>query len=90
MTSIVSDAELLLKFDGMYSGDDGDVRMYSAKVVRPKRAKKCPGNFAGALHDVVANTRGVTERALIDGEWCSCYTCEECILAWAKRGRGLL
>lgn len=83
----ISDSELLQQFNGMYAGDDGDVRMYSAKVVRPTKGKKCPGNFAEALHDVAAKTRGVVERALIDGKWRSCYTCEDCIITWAKKER---
>ena len=84
----LADVELLRQFDGMYDDCDAEVRLHSKKVVIPRKARKCPGNFLEGLHDVASGKRGIVERALVDGQWRSCYTCEDCIMAWAKE-RGI-
>jgi hypothetical protein len=77
--------DLLEGFQGMYSDGDADVRCYSQKVVKTRKAQKCPGMFLEALHDIPAGTTAVVERALLDGKWCSCYTCAACIEKFAER-----
>jgi hypothetical protein len=80
-------SDLLDNFEGMYSDGDTDVRCYSRRIVRIRKAQKCPGNFLEALHDIPAGTEAVVERAIIDGKWATCYTCADCVTKWnLKRG----
>jgi hypothetical protein len=80
--------DLLEYFEGMYSDGDADVRQYSRRVVKTRKAHKCPGNFLEALHDIPAGTTAVVETAIVDGKWGSCYTCADCVEKW-KKERGL-
>jgi hypothetical protein len=78
----MTDEALLELFDGMYGGDEG-VEQLSVKVVKTRIPHKCPGTFIG-LHDVPARSRMVMEKAIVDGEWRTCHTCEDCVVNFAK------
>ena len=90
MSKEISDTKLLAMFDGMYSGDkDGSgVEQLTVKVVRTKKSHDCPGMFAGQLHTIPIGSRAIREHALVDGAWRSCWTCERCILRYAKEYGG--
>ena len=75
-------SDLLYAFEGMYSDAYGDVREYSTKVVKTRKPHKCPGYWREEQHEIPAGTTAVVERAIMDGKWVSCYTCEACILKW--------
>lgn len=76
--------DLLQNFEGMYTDSDTDIRCYTTAVVRTRTPHQCPGNFKEALHSIPVGSRAVVERALVEGKWSTCYTCEECILQWNK------
>lgn len=78
-------SDLLEGFKGMYSDGDADVRCYSRRVVVTRRPHKCPGMFLEALHDIPVETTAVVERAIVDGEWGTCYTCAGCIESWDSK-----
>lgn len=84
---MISDADLVREFEGMYDERDGDVRQYAVKVVTTRVPHKCPGYFLEALHDVPAKSRMVMESAIVDGKWSRCYTCEFCVTEWARKNR---
>lgn len=80
--------DLLTDFEGMYSDGDADVRQYSRRVVRTRSVHSCPGFFLEALHNIPAGTLAVVERAIVDGKWCSCWTCADCINRWKRERLG--
>jgi hypothetical protein len=65
----------------LYGGDrDTEINYRSCKAVKIRRSQRC----SGAYHDEDSRnfppgTVMIVERALVDGQWCSCYTCENCI-----------
>jgi hypothetical protein len=79
---MMESSELLDSFEGMYSDGDADIRCYTRRVVTTRRPHLCPGYFLEALHDIPTETVAVVERALVDGKWCSSYTCANCISNW--------
>lgn len=81
----IADARLLSLFEGMYSEGKGggDIYRLTARVVRTRKAHNCPGNFSGDAHPIPVGGRAVREHALVDGAWCTCWTCEKCIIAYA-------
>lgn len=90
----MTDAQMLKTYwdiEGwLYGGDrDTEVNYRRADVVRVRFPQLCSGAYhKDSLHEsqplgkreMPAGTRMVCERAVVDGDWCSCYTCEGCIV----------
>jgi hypothetical protein len=81
---VIDKAHLLEYFEGMYTDSDTDIRRYTVSVVKTRSEHNCPGNFTDKLHPIPIGTIAVVERAIVEGEWASSYTCENCVLAWRK------
>lgn len=66
----------------LYGGDKEapDIRCHSASAVVVRYPQKCCSPYHGLRPKrFPAGTLMVAERAVIDGSWRTCYTCEGCI-----------
>jgi hypothetical protein len=82
-----------MKSDGFYlrwheafwdGAGDATVECRSVKLVITRKPHLCAGcnHFKGKEHP--AGTRMVMDRAKVDGDFGTAYTCLPCIEAWAK------
>jgi hypothetical protein len=72
--------ERILEFDPY--ADECEVKYQTIKIVKTRKEQKCmgvPGVDGLDLHPIPAGTRARHEKAMIDGEWGSYYTCIDCI-----------
>jgi hypothetical protein len=62
---------------------DVRIRARTVKIVTTRKPQKCY-RPEGTLHDIPAGTRARHERAIVDGEWGSYYTCCDCMTRWMR------
>lgn len=81
-----SKAQLLKKFwqieNWLYGGDKEapDIRCHSTTAVVIRYPQTCCSVYHGRRPQrYPAGTMMIVERAVIDGRFCSCYTCRDCI-----------
>lgn len=80
----MNDKKLLKWYPSALSGDDGDVRAVSVKVLVSRVSHPCLANHHDGRHTIPANSKVIREMAIVDGKWYVWYTCVPCVVAWAK------
>ena len=82
----MTDAQYIDANYSLYGGpDESDIRCRTIRVVAVRKEQKCMCP-AGSGHDIQIGQRAVADRALVDEEWGTCYTCLFCLEAWEKKG----
>lgn len=81
---MIPDEKLLRFYPSPMAGDDGEVRANSVKVIVTRRSHSCVSLTESNPHIIRAGSRVVCEKAVVDGDWFTWYTCVPCILEWAK------
>lgn len=67
----------------MYAADrDVNIRARSVKIVTVRKPQFCAAHREYKGDTVYPGTRCLVERAVVDGAWCSSYTCIACVDAW--------
>lgn len=72
-----------LRYDPFEGDRDVDIRAKTVSLVTTRKPQKCHG-YDGftTMHDIPAGTRARFEKAIVDGDWGSCYVCTECMDKW--------
>ena len=71
-----------LDFDPFEGDRDVDVRNKVVRIVTTRMPHQCMDPNTGKLHEIPPKTRARHEKAIVDGDWCSYYTCLSCITKW--------
>jgi len=72
--------EIRLKWcEGMFDGRDEDIRARTTSFVTTRAPHDCFSPSNGNTHPIPAGTRAMKEHAIVDGQWCTSYSCVECI-----------
>ena len=71
----------------LYSGGDETIECWSARWVVTRVPQKCVSILHKGKMTLPAGSRMALERAKVEGEFGSCYTCEACMVASAKEMR---
>ena len=74
--------------DYLYGGGDETIECRSAEWVVTRFSQKCVSVMHKGPMTLPAGTRMILERAKVEGQFGSCYTCEACMKASAKEIHG--
>lgn len=81
----LTDAEYVKSAYSMYGVDECDIRCRTVRMTTTRKEHRCmcpAGPPYGKEHSIPAGARAVIDRAIVDGEWGSCYTCLPCLASW--------
>lgn len=65
----------------LYGGGDESIECRSVMWVKIRVPQKCVSVLHKGKMTLAAGTRMILERAKVEGQFGSCYTCEDCIHA---------
>lgn len=83
---MLTDEQYIAANDSLYEGpDESEVRCRTITIVKVRKPQKCMCP-AGKGHPIAVGERAVADRANVDGEWGTCYTCLPCLESWEKEG----
>ena len=75
--------DIILKWcSHIFDGRDEDVRACETRIVLTRTAHQCLSPLTMKMHDIPAGTRAMREHAIVDGVWCSSYSCCACLEAY--------
>lgn len=82
----MTDMQYIAATDTMFGQGDADVRLHTVRVskIRKPRTCMCPCAGPDHAHEIKIGSRSIVERAIVDGEWRSAYTCLPCLDAWVN------
>jgi hypothetical protein len=69
----------------MFDARDEKVRARTTIFVTTRAPHLCFSPLTGKTHDIPAGTRVMREHAIVDGLWCTSYSCVGCIDAYLER-----
>ena len=87
ITKLLNDKPIIItdnqrvSFDPFDGDRDVDIRMSSVKIVTTRTIHSCTSPIQG-LHEMKIGTRARYEKAIMDDEWVSYWTCIDCIDAF--------
>lgn len=65
----------------IFEGDFGDgITDFPAKMVKTRKVHKC--HFGNTVHEISMGSVCRYDKAIVDGEWVSTYSCVGCMDEW--------
>jgi hypothetical protein len=87
MTQKYSDTEYLNT--ELFCDRDTDIRCLTRKIVLTSSAHRCAfADVLGRPHQIEPRTRAIREKAIVEGQWGTNYSCLPCIDIWLDEIRG--
>lgn len=60
--------------------DEIEIRCRTTKLIKTRKPHRCCMDIKE--HSIPAGSIALRDSAIVDGEWCTVYSCTDCIDAW--------
>ena len=79
-----------VKYDPFLGDRDVKIRCRTRKIVKVRKSHDCIlADLIDRPHKISIGENAVIDKAIVDGEWDSCYSCINCMDKWLAEDVGL-
>ena len=82
--------DIYIKYDPFLGDRDVKISCHTRKIVRIRKEHDCVlADLIGEPHKISIGERAILDKAIVDGEWGSCYACINCMDKWLSEDVGI-